>query len=406
MFLGNVFAARLLSQELFGQFAMVRSTVVFLEGMISGSFSSAATKSIAQAETSNDGRLFFTTLGWAFVSTLFSGGTALALFLIVEDVVDAFFLGEPAMVLGLEVGAVLLMATGMSTFMQSVVVGLELFRRMAWASVSVSLVSIPIIYMALSDFGVIGGVAAVAVYFCLDAGTKLLIVVDKIQVVSIKEKRELFDVVNVAINAVRTNYPLLLAVITHGTAFWYARVLTVNSSGGFAEIAIFDAAFQWLTVIMLLSSSATTVALPMLAKAIHAGDGNAGNTLMANILATAVISVPLAVVFALGSSYAMGLYGDSYVEHSGVLVVLAGAAVLFAFATLFNRHAIAMGNNWLVFYVSFGGSVGMFLALISTQANSALVLAYSVCVYYMISVLIYLSTIRFRGARNGDNLDA
>ena len=51
MFLANIFAARMLSQEAFGQFAMIRNTITMVESIFSSSMGSVTTKTIAENNT-------------------------------------------------------------------------------------------------------------------------------------------------------------------------------------------------------------------------------------------------------------------------------------------------------------------------------------------------------------------
>ena len=53
MFITNIFAARMLTQEIFGQFTMIRSTISMGSNFISGSLGISATEKVAEVNQTN-----------------------------------------------------------------------------------------------------------------------------------------------------------------------------------------------------------------------------------------------------------------------------------------------------------------------------------------------------------------
>ncbi len=391
MFLTNIIAARLLPQEVFGQFMMVRSTISSVEGILSGALGSPIIKRVS--EIAHEDREKLNTI----VSALFTTNLIIAvilgslLYLFSSPLVEHFFIGEGLMVQGIEIGALLLIATTLSNSMQSILTGFEEFKKLAFSGIMASIVSFPIIVGLIYYFGFMGAVWGVVFYFISDFVCKYL---QARKLISLSWKNGLSSISEESKTLLKFSTPLFLSVIVTSLSFWYARVLVVEFAGSFKEIAIFDAAYQWLTIIMIITGATTSVALPMLSKAFGKNDtSELSQVFWINIGINLGISVVMATLFSIFAKQIMSLYGDSYIVGSDILIYLGIVSVVFTLSSLLNKYILVHNKPWIVFYASIAGAVALFAILSFNLAHIGIALAGSFIAFYVVNSVIYLAFI-------------
>ncbi len=393
MFMTNIVAARLLPQEIFGQFMMVRSTISSIEGILSGALGSPIIKRVS--EIAHEDKQYLNTI----VSALFFSNLLIAiilgtiLYLFSTLLVAHFFIGESLMISGLQVGALLLIATTLSNSMQSILTGFEEFKKLAFAGILASIASFPLIVGLIYYFGFLGAIWGVILYFTSDFVWKYFQIR---KIMSLSWSHGASSISHESKKLLKFSTPLLFSVVIVGLSFWYARVIVVEATGSFEDIAIFDAAYQWLTIILIITSSITSVTLPMLSKSKNNIDSN--NIFFTNFFFASIISVFIAFIFIFFSKEIMSIYGSSYVKGYQTLIILSISSIFFTFATLFNRYMVAMDRLWVIFTATILSSITLFIFLIFQTQRNAEGLSISILSYYLMSTLIY--TIFFKKRKN------
>ena len=397
MFLANIFAARLLSQEAYGQFAMIRSTISSLEGLISGTLGSTVIKEVAK----EDDNLKISKL----LSTVFIINFILSLFLITilvintELIIAKFFMSSKEMTIGLYIGIMILISSTFSTLTQNILIGFEKFKRLSTLSIITSFISIPIIFILIYFFKLNGALIGVVFYFSLDFLLKFFYY-KKLDI------KYIFDLIDFKTQVKRISifvFPLFLAFLVNGFSFWYARVLVVNETKSFEEIAIFDAAFQWLTVIMIITRATTNVTLPKLSKLIS-NKKEKSKLFYIGLIINIIISVIISIIFIIMSKFIMSIYGESYIKGYDILEVLCYTAIVFTISLYLNRYKISENKSWINLTAASFGCIFMFIYLfyIDNQ-NTSLSLAWSFFIYYFINIIVYL--ISFKMKDNSGNIN-
>lgn len=385
MFLANIFAARMLSQDAFGQFAMIRNTISSVEGLNSGTLGSTIIKKVAETNHSEKEKLptLLTTI--FIINFIISLILMLAIFFNIDFIVDKFFIGSSEIVQGLYIGIFILISSSFATLTQNILIGFEEYKKLSIMSIITSVVSIPTIFILIYYFKLNGALFGIVFYFSLDFILKFLYY----KKLSLEFIFNFKDFKLEATKILLFSYPLFLAVIINTISFWYARVLLVNKTNSFEEIAIFDAAFQWLTIIMIITSSTTNVALPMLNKVIE-NTKDLANIFKINLFINIVISILIASIFIIFSKYIMSIYGKVYVAGFKTLEVLSATAIFFTIATIYNRYMISIHKTWLLFFAASIGSLSMFALLLYNEKLSSLILSYAFLSYYLSGSILYV----------------
>lgn len=390
MFLANIFAARMLSQEAFGQFTMIRNTISSIEGLISGTLGSTVIKQVAQSSHEEKENLpyilstiFILNIIIAFIISIF-------IFFGADFIVEKFLLNNTNLINALYIGIFILITTTFSTLIQNILIGLEEFRKLATLSIITSSISIPMIFILIYFFQFYGALFGVVFYFSFDFIIKYLYY----KKFSYKTKFEIHKFKSQSKKILLFSTPLLLAVIINSFTFWYARILIVNETNSFEEIAIFDAAFQWLTIIMIITGATTSVVLPMLTKNLS-NKKELSNVFITNLYINLIISIFISIIFFIFSKNIMSIYGINYIKGHTTLEILSITSIFFTLATLYNRYMVSISKTWLLFFAASIGSITMFIFLFFKKNLNSEILAYSFLIYFLSGTIIYILSYKY-----------
>ena len=380
MFLANIFAARMLSQEAFGQFTMIRNTISSIEGLINGTLGSTVIKQVAQSSHEEKENLpyilstiFILNIIIAFIISIF-------IFFGADFIVEKFLLNNTNLVNALYIGIFILITTTFSTLMQNILIGLEEFRKLATLSIITSSITIPMIFILIYFFQFYGALFGVVFYFGFDFIMKYLYY-KKLKYILIFRYIEFKKYISYIFFF---STPLFFSIIINLFSFWYLRILVINESNGFKEIAIFDAAYQWLTVIMIITGATTNVALSMLSK-------NNSKIFYINLLINFLISLIFAIFFILFSETIMLIYGENYADGYFILIILSITSIFFTLSAVYNKYFISINKSKYILISVFLSSLSMFIFYKYNFFNDTLFnLAYSFLIFYIINFLIYV----------------
>jgi O-antigen/teichoic acid export membrane protein len=388
MFLTNIIVARVLSQENFGEFSMIRNTISIIEGLVSGTLGSPTVKRVAEVSNGNQQNLNVLIKSLLILNLSISAVLVILIFILSPYIVETFFIGQERMIKGLYIGSIILIATILSGLIQNIFIGREEYRKLAKLSVYTSLISFPLVLIFINSFGLNGALFGVALYFFLDFSIKYL-QLKKIDMFS-ADSIDFQPLLSESKKLLLFSYPLLGSIVLTSFSFWYARVMIVESSG-FSTIAIFDAAFQWLTIIMIITGATTSVLLPMFSKNIQKGKEKEFNKiLLVNLFVNFIITVLFASIFILFSKEIMSLYGKNYIVGYQVLQILSITAIFFSLSSIMNKVYISKGRIKEIFFVTLISVTCMLLLLKFEIFQGLIGLAYSFMIFYLSNFLLYI----------------
>ncbi|MFQ2430517.1 oligosaccharide flippase family protein [Aeromonas caviae] len=396
IFIIGIVAARLLSQDSFGQFSMIRSTITAVGSLLAGTVGTTSTKNISENDGNKTKQIeyVYSVIVVNFIFTLM----AIILFIIASNYQNNDFLemlvSDNIIVV---ISSGLLFFTNASILLQGVLIGLEKYKQLLSISFIVAILILPIGYIFISWWGFDGALVTFFLYYLFDSFFKIKVtfsVLNNSRVIIV-----LSQVMQVITGILRSNILLLLVTVIVTFSFWYSRVLVIKHTGDFEKIAIYDAAFQWLSIIMLVTTASTSVALAKMAKP----NANKINILKNSTISNLLVSIPVSFVFIFFSEHIMSLYGSDYVDGAKTLSILSVASNFFSLSTIFNRYVLASSNIRAILIVTVISSSVMFVTLYFFIELADLGLAYSTLSFYSTSTFLYICYLFFESINKNDN---
>jgi O-antigen/teichoic acid export membrane protein len=381
MFFVNVFIARVTSQDIYGQYALIRGLVNMIETTVSSSINPLVIK-----ETSTDSddvsltrtaillHAIIFNLIVVIVCSLFSN-----VIISMLDVSYNYFI--------IIIASFLIAVTIQNGILTSILISKGLFQKIFISSLVSFIIFFPIAFFTIEHFKVWGALVIFVVFNTFDFSLKLFLVKDSDlfkKLISWKEfqsiSKKIFD------SLAKTSSTLIIASLFNAVVFFSVRMILSGHEGGFAELANFDVSFQFIIIEMLILNTVTTVSLGQISKRINDGYSS-GKLFVLNLAVVFVISIVMASICYVSAPFLLSLFGNEY--NSEVLRLMSFITIFYAIAIVFNRYMIAQNKASVLLYVSVYSALAMYIYSL-LNVNDAFDLTYSYIIYYAVSTLIYL----------------
>lgn len=386
-FLFNIIVARLIDIDSYGQYSIIKSTISTIVNMVNGSVNISITKLIAQKRDENSKSLIY---------SIFLANFILAIILIVtiyfskDYFIDKYLLGKENLYYAFNLSLIYLFFSLLGTLIQSALIGYERFKDIAIANFFSSIIFLPLGCLLVYKFGLMGTIYSLILFFILFSLFQYLKLSKYIN--KYKNEFSLKEIVNNIKHIFSFSILLVFSSFIVLGLFWYARILLVNESQNFEEIAIFDAAYQLISIIMIITGAVTSVVLPMLSNSkSRKNSKEMFKILNITLLLNFVFSLFVSITIMYLSSFIMGLYGDNFIKGSNILEVIIFASVFFSLSSVLNKFMIANNSVLQAFIITIFSALVFYFILINTISEyGALSLSYSMIIYYAISSILYL----------------
>ena len=229
--------------------------------------------------------------------------------------------------------------------LNGVLAGLESYRSLAW----IGFVSGVIYFTACAAFGRIWGLEGVLIGMCVAAVLQscLLLVAARsalrrngIRPVwrGLRDERRV--VLHFAI-------PTALAGAITPVSFWLGQAILVRQPGGYDQMALYAAAFNLMSAVLLLPSVANNVGMSLLNSVRGGGDPRQFRWVFRrNLLLTAAFVGAGALGTLLLSPWLLGLYGPSFRAALPALAILLAGVLFESFSMATNQMLQSRERMW------------------------------------------------------------
>lgn len=384
MFIISVIVSRYTGKETFGQYMILRNTLSTIELFSMLGMNQTTVKIVAEVENKSKqlSLIILSILTIVFIITLIS---SLLLFIFADEFSLFFFNSNNENIInGLKIGSFILFFSIYSTILTSILNGLDKYKEIATTNFYATILFlIPSIYI-IKEYNLKGALFSVLLFFTISSLLKTLKVICYIKKDLIKINFKYIRIKSLYI--LNFSFPIFLSIILIMPIFWYSKTLLVsNNDGDFIEIANFEAAYQLLTIILVVTGAVANVALSTFSKSIK---NQQKKLFMINIIINIIISIVFSLIFINYGKELLNIYGNDF-NNLTLLKLLILTSIPFTVQSICNRFIMSISRVWINFLISLLWVI-TFLSIIFMNLHSldSIILAKAFLISYMISCFI------------------
>ena len=386
-FAGSVVAARCLGKEVFGQFALVQTTVVAFSTLAGLGLSTTAMKFVSGYRTRNPQKtgiiLGLSSLVALVAAALFSSALALcAPWLVVGSA------STPALTAAMRLSALYMFFIAVNAYQMGALSGLEAFRGIARINVAYGLATLGLTWAFSRWFGLRGATLAQGLsaallwllyHYTLKAECRRRNITVTYRGVW-SERSALY----------RFSIPTTTACMISSLAVWWSNAALARSSG-YAALAVFSAANNMRLMVLFMPLIIGRVTTPLLNNMLAAGDlWGYRKTFCGSVALNGSTAILAATVLALAGRYVLHLFGKEFAGSSALILLLLGAAVLEVIASSLFQAVFAGSSLWRQVVINGVWTVVLIATLQLTVSRYGVsALAFSYLVAWSSSVILY-----------------
>lgn len=385
----GILCARILSQEEYGEFGMVRSTINTFVVFGMAGIGLTATKYISEYKKTKQSKIsgiYILTNGFAFLTSVL----ITLLIYCLASYLATTTLKAPHLEQAIKIGAILLFFTVLNSAQNGTLAGLENFKAIAlntlWGSIAESVLMLVGAYYADVIGAILGyGCGFVVLYICNHLSIRKAFKQLNVKIVYSNFDKDYLKLLY------KFTLPAALSSFMVMPTFWIVRTMLVNKCG-FEELAIYEAADQWKVIILFIPTAISQVLLPILS-GLSTGEDRIQfwKILRINLFLNAGIAFIIASIVACFSPFIMSFYGNDYTDSS-VLIILSFSTLFTSIASIVGLSISSRAKMWvglsfnILWAILFVGFSYMFL----NSGFKALGVSYALLSSYVIHSFLQL----------------
>ena len=347
-FVFSIIAANLLGRDAFGKYGMVSSTLVMLSQVSQLACGFTMTKYVAEFR-SLDKRKTGRVIGMlltivALVALLAAVGLFASAGWLARSVLQA-----PELSLGLRIGSAVVFLNVLIGLLMGALAGLEAYRGLSRALVIYGTTYLFVCSAMTWKFGLNGAFSGLLVSAIFGCVLLLQALVSECRNQNIPVQLGVFR----RLHPLLANFALPAAIsgLSYLPAVWIGNAILVRQPDGYAQMAIFSAAFLLMTAVLFVPNNIHVVGWSILNH--HKGRGESAayrSIFRTNLAVVGAAAVGAALVLSVAGGELLRLFGKDFAGGYKILLVMLLAAIPQALTLAVLQHLQSQERMWFSFF--------------------------------------------------------
>lgn len=336
--LAGIVVARWLGSEEYGEYGMIKNTLVYIAVFSTFGLGFSVTKFIAHFKETSKEKLRIISRAANLVSLSFSGFMAILLFIFSSQV--ATYLEMPQTSLIIKFTAIAVVFNSLATVQIAVLAGLKEFRRTARINFVIGLITFAASVGGTYFYGLSGAIMALVVSNLVNCVLNYLLIHRIIDPIALGAS----EVWSEMRHLIRFSFPIAIQESTISISFWLGNLLLIKLSD-YHQLGLYSAAAQWGGIVTYIPGVLQNVMLSHLSTS-EARHGDSAKLLHRMLLMNFTVTfIPFVIVFTL-SGFIASMYGQSYVDLPPVLNICVITAIFNCLIQVYIQEYISQGRTW------------------------------------------------------------
>lgn len=335
--LAGIIVARFLGHEIYGEYGLIKSTLLYVSVFSTLGLGYTGTRYIAKAYTERKDEIKHLVKVIYRVTCSSSVLMALILFVFAQQVANVIM--APDMTLALRMTAIIIVINAVNTCQIGIMSGLKMFKRIAinntYAGVLTFLTSI----IFTCFWGLNGALLSLFVSMLFNAW---------INYVSIRNDCASFedrsDFIYSTREIVNFSIPIALQESLYSVVTWLGSYMIIYYAG-YGELGINSAALQWSSVVLFIPGVLKNVTLSYFSSS-KDSTSLRNKMILVSFFATFIPCVFIAAF----SNIISNFYGPTFTNLNIVLIISCSCSIISSISAVIIYELISLGKNWSVFF--------------------------------------------------------
>lgn len=377
--IGGIFVARLLGKDIFGEYGILKNTLIVISVFSTFGLGYTSTKFISENKNIKPELIPLILRYSKKITIILSSLIALVVF-VFSDLISIYLFSEPQISNSLRIISLLIVISSLISTQIGILSGFGVFKLIARIDIIVGIISF-IITIILTYFWDLNG-ALFALFI-----TQILnyIFNERLLNAYVKEnfkKNELLTDRKTLFDIIRFSLPIALQEAVYSISQWTINILLLRYAT-FGDLGMYTAAMQWNAIILFIPGVLRNVILSHLADANN--DTFKHNIILKRTLMMTFIVVVLCVlcVYSL-SGFISNFYGKSFFGLNELINVAVFSTIFISLSNVYAQAYMSRGLNWEMFFMRFFRDFGVifiyFIFVKITSFNFVFVMLYSILI--------------------------
>lgn len=393
LLIATIFMAKYLDKEEYGQFGIIKSTILMFAMFAGMELGMTATKFIAQYRFSQKRKLERIVGMSTFFAIVISILISFLIYLFAIPI--AYQINAPNLNTEIKISAFILFFSSVNGIQNGILAGIEKFKELSINSAMSGIISSVLLILAARfytlDVVIIAFGANYVLFFIFNFITlrKKFYSEFKIEFWSkenFKEIKILWDF----------SFPAFLAGLMVAPVVWYANYVLVNQPSGYLQMANFDIASQWRNTILFIPAALSQIALPLLSSRVE-DKAQYRMVYNKNLKINIVLAFFLVIVFVILSPLIVDFYGAKYNDLLWPIIIMFITTGLISINNVIGQAIASQGKMWLGFYANLMWAIILTVSthfLVEKEALGAIGLSLAYLISYFCHAIIQFLYIR------------
>ena len=349
--LSAILVGRMLGKQEYGELGIIQNTIGMFGTLAGFGMGLTANKYVAEFKRTDPvraGRVIALASATAWISS----GIMAVVLVACGPWLAAKTLAAPQLSGLIQIGALLLLASGVNGAQTGALSGFEAFKRIAHINLISGILTFPLMVIGAWKWGVTGAVWGLI-------GSQLANCILCFFAVRVEAARYQISLRYAGCFSDlglfwRFSLPAVLGGVLNCVVTWGAGALVVNQIGGYGDMGIYNAALRVKMLPEAFLGMLMAPMLPILSESFGKGDMSTfRRTLLFNFVLATLIIVPVSLVQAAAPTLTMLPFGAEYQGRLEIVQWLMLHAVLYALVFPMSTILISMGEMWFSWLVNF-----------------------------------------------------
>lgn len=378
--LGGIIIAKLLGKDIFGEYGLLRNTLLLIAIFSTMGLGYTSTIHVAKYKQTNETLLFSLISSILKITLAFSSLIAVLVFIFSSHIAN--YLEDTSLTIGIKCLSVIIVFNALTTSQIGVLAGFKLFKETAYTNILSGICNFILSVSLTYIYGFNGALLALLLSQIFNCALNHLILRRQLSALNKYGKAPLNSIL-------RQSLPIALQEMSVSATHWLGSIILLKLTD-YGEVGLYSAASQWAAVILFIPIALRNVVLSHLSSNQSMKQHNRILYSMISIYALSTF-IPATIVVLL-SNYITSFYGESFVGLPPVLAACCYATVFNSIYNVFSSEFMSRNRNWLMYAITIARDIciliGIYAFIIIFKITGALSMGLSTLIMGAVTITI------------------